>query len=1176
MLRSLTKPKKSKTQGQYSSVTTQISKPIVAGLSDILQNVCDDLYNFAKSDGFMSSIKVAFGAKADASAYRAAWLRREFSGFPPIEIRNRSEINGANGAFAAATGKIYLSKEFIEANIKRNAKTIVAVVLEEYGHYLDTQLNTSDSAGDEGDIFARLVQGEGISKDELEMLKVEDDHAKVPLDGTYLEIEQNWKDSNQKENYYDQAKSDLQTNLKIIKFQKRSPLLKKIQINNVDFTINSSKKTFILIHGFTGNPSAFGWPNAEINQFGYSESLYKSLRYKYPDANIIAIDWSELSGSSNSEYKNVKDLDDDIAAVLSKAFKELDINPSNTEIIGYSMGAHIAGQAAKLYEKEYGQQIHKIIGLDPAGPFYEDVHIDFRISPDDAKRVVVIHTSNSMATGFANGGLGLYRDDLGHLDIYVKKDNSVYGEDVASNKEHELAVNVYRMLVQGREFGGTNVFASKNESSHNFNDTFGLQSLNKESLTGNYTINLDTVFNSGNSDEVFDNNGTNNNDIYRFDCDSSLGSDRINEVTIGLKTAHNTYISAGIHGLVTQASALKAWEEFQVIQQSDGKIGLESYHQKFISAEAAWIVTQKDSMNDDYKKFEVQDRKNGNIALEAHWNNYSGTYIKAGNTGLITQTNTLDTWETFTPISNNRDVDTLDFSETTTKKVDVSLSKTGIQTINENLQLTLGISLANIDYIDIENVIGGSLNDTIIGNSLNNNLRGNDGADFLGGLHGDDTLIGGAGNDNLFGGFGNDTLNGGAGRDVLNGGPGNDTVDYSGSTKSINVNLSNDHNVVNFLFDDGFRGKDDLFEIENLKGSNYDDDLRGDRFDNHNAIEGLGGNDTIEGLGGNDFLDGGDAEDTVTYFHSPAGVTVTLNNGWIGDPNNPINSSFNDGFGDVSKDKLYNFENLTGSFHDDVLNGEWYDWNNIINGLAGNDTIAGNGGNDTLIGGAGNDILNGGNGEDTADYSSSRAGVNVTLGNGWLPDDDIVNSKFNDGFDDKDKLYFFENLTGSNYNDTLNGEWYDWNNIINGLAGNDTISGNGGNDTLIGEAGNDQLIGGTGDDIINGGDGSDTAVINGYRSEISLFWISQGGNFKIGDKVSNRDGTDSLSGVERLQFKEGDVALFNNQNNMWFNPASYLSNNADLLGWLGPNNYSAAATHYIQHGYRENRPGVFG
>jgi Ca2+-binding RTX toxin-like protein len=372
----------------------------------------------------------------------------------------------------------------------------------------------------------------------------------------------------------------------------------------------------------------------------------------------------------------------------------------------------------------------------------------------------------------------------------------------------------------------------------------------------------------------------------------------------------------------------------------------------------------------------------------------------------------------------------------------------------------------------------------------------------------------------------------------------------------------------------------------------------------NNIINGLAGNDTISGNGGydtliggagndqliggagNDILNGGDGVDTADYSSSHNAVNVTLDSGQL-NFDNPSSLSFNDGFG--GKDRLYNIENLTGSNYNDTLNGEVSNaLNNIINGLAGNDTISGNGGNDTLIGGAGNDqliggtgadILNGGDGSDTADYSTSTNKVIVTLNNGhWTGDpNDPINSTFNDGFGSKDKLYNFENLTGSNHDDGLYGEWYAWNNIINGLAGNDTISGNGGNDTLIGGAGNDQLVGGTGDDIIDGGDGSDTAVINGFRWQIELNWkLGDSGKFTLKDNVSNRDGIDSLIDVERLQFKEVSVALFNNQNNLWFNPVSYLSKNDDLIRAFGPNNYSAAATHYIRDGYRENRLGVFG
>jgi Ca2+-binding RTX toxin-like protein len=94
----------------------------------------------------------------------------------------------------------------------------------------------------------------------------------------------------------------------------------------------------------------------------------------------------------------------------------------------------------------------------------------------------------------------------------------------------------------------------------------------------------------------------------------------------------------------------------------------------------------------------------------------------------------------------------------------VNLGLATAQTVNANLILTLG-SLAAI-----ENVTGGSGNDTLIGNALGNILQGGDGNDILTGGSGNDSLQGGAGKNILIGGLGNDTLLGGASEDLLIGG----------------------------------------------------------------------------------------------------------------------------------------------------------------------------------------------------------------------------------------------------------------------------------------------------------------------------------------------------------------------------------------------------------------------
>jgi hypothetical protein len=68
---------------------------------------------------------------------------------------------------------------------------------------------------------------------------------------------------------------------------------------------------------------------------------------------------------------------------------------------------------------------------------------------------------------------------------------------------------------------------------------------------------------------------------------------------------------------------------------------------------------------------------------------------------------------------------------------------------------------------DVENLTGGSGDDT---------LNGSPGANGLSGGAGDDTINGGTGNDSSTGGTGDDTINGGTGNDIISGGDGDDAL----------------------------------------------------------------------------------------------------------------------------------------------------------------------------------------------------------------------------------------------------------------------------------------------------------------------------------------------------------------------------------------------------------------
>lgn len=106
----------------------------------------------------------------------------------------------------------------------------------------------------------------------------------------------------------------------------------------------------------------------------------------------------------------------------------------------------------------------------------------------------------------------------------------------------------------------------------------------------------------------------------------------------------------------------------------------------------------------------------------------------------------------------------------------------------------------------------------------------------------------------------------------------------------------------------------------------------------------------------------------------------------------------------------------------------------------------------------------------------------------------------------------YENAAGSAAADQITGNSLD--NVIEGKDGNDTLSGGGGNDSLNG---------GGGDDILNGQDGIDTAVYTGSRSAFSITRNTDH-SFTINDNT-HTEGTDTLNGIERINFSDDHLAL---------------------------------------------------
>jgi len=565
------------------------------------------------------------------------------------------------------------------------------------------------------------------------------------------------------------------------------------------------------------------------------------------------------------------------------------------------------------------------------------------------------------------------------------------------------------------------------------------------------------------------------------------------------------------------------------------------------------------------------------------------------------------------------DVDTADFSKIanqSTDKVNVNLDS-GSFTLNGN-------TIAGTTFIGIEGAIGGSGDDTITGTTTANSLVGgagddtllgngaSSGIDYIDGGEGGETngdfvsfsysssnisvdlsnsgvqnsgdgnliiqnienLEGGSGDDTLKGNdddnilrglTGSDTLVGGKGYDTLDGGVGDiDIADYSSNTAlGIKVDLTQAAQVTN----DGYNNSDTLIDIEEIHGSNFtdtlvgagdDDTFRGGAGDDTlsgasgaDTLYGEAGNDVLKGGLGDDTLDGGLDNDTADYSDRSEAIYGNLS---AATPNVIVDTDDANSDGDTTHefdgsdevDTLNAIENITGGSNSDTLIGD-----------ANANTLSGGLGDDTLFGGAGADKLIGGDGSDTVSYDGDVSAINISL-------------KTNQGIDgsgDTDSYNSIENVIGTSYDDTIEGD--SSNNTLDGNTGKDAISyanstnvsgvtvnlgtqtasgvdegtdtilnfedilGGSGNDTLIGDGGTNTITGGSGNDTLDGAAGSDKLVgglgsdTASYENEGSLVNI----NLRAGTGTDSSGGTDSYDSIENVIGSDYDDTIEGNTAN---------------------------------------------
>ncbi|MDM3844594.1 MAG: Ig-like domain-containing protein [Aphanizomenon gracile PMC638.10] len=194
---------------------------------------------------------------------------------------------------------------------------------------------------------------------------------------------------------------------------------------------NPSAKTILFISDFS--------PTSNDSE------IIKQYEIKNKGANIFRIDWSKSDWGEwtvetgklpfVSEYSRAKEEIKTVGESIADYLIKKGLDPSNIELVGHGLGAHVAGIAANKiaahYEKNYHahhrKKIDLIVGLDASG-LDKKIPLQDRLDKDDATRVVGIHT-NPDSLGFGDP------NRYGHLDVYVKDERN---EDLANRIEGGL------------------------------------------------------------------------------------------------------------------------------------------------------------------------------------------------------------------------------------------------------------------------------------------------------------------------------------------------------------------------------------------------------------------------------------------------------------------------------------------------------------------------------------------------------------------------------------------------------------------------------------------------------------------------------------------------------------------------------------------------------------------
>jgi len=176
---------------------------------------------------------------------------------------------------------------------------------------------------------------------------------------------------------------------------------------------NNTLPTKIFAHGWNSNGYSGNAPNIR------DEYL------KREDCNFISVDWEKLAAGINyiNPARNTKYVGE-LTGQLVNFLLEHDADLKNFHIIGFSLGAHVAGKTGATVNGV----VPRITGLDPAYPLFSIKNTDSRLDTTDAEFVDVVHTNSGT---LIHDSLS-FPQAIGHVDFFVNGGHSQPGCGIIS------------------------------------------------------------------------------------------------------------------------------------------------------------------------------------------------------------------------------------------------------------------------------------------------------------------------------------------------------------------------------------------------------------------------------------------------------------------------------------------------------------------------------------------------------------------------------------------------------------------------------------------------------------------------------------------------------------------------------------------------------------------------